>query len=152
MLKYRQIMLNSWQQYFTENEVAFILSPTTVLPARPLADSVAEVLLNGQKAPVSTAYLQNTGLSSNVGFAGVSVPAGFTSQGLPVGLEVDTLSGNDLDLLRLILSLETCLQTPLCKKIKYHCLNNCLNHKKPLDLSQPFRRERPPISCCICDF
>lgn len=116
MLKYRQIMLNSWQQYFTENEVAFILSPTTVLPARPLADSVAEVLLNGQKAPVSTAYLQNTGLSSNVGFAGVSVPAGFTSQGLPVGLEVDTLSGNDLDLLRLILSLETCLQTPLCKK------------------------------------
>lgn len=115
MLKYRQIMVHSWQQYFTENKVAFIISPTTILPARPLADSAEHVILNGQKVPTAMAYLQNTGLSSNVGFAGVSVPAGFTSQGLPVGLEVDTLPGNDFDLLRLILSLETCLQTPLCK-------------------------------------
>lgn len=111
MLKYRPIMVKSWEKYFTENRVDFIISPTTILPARPLESSARMVELNGKQGPTSSAYLQNTGLSSNVGFAGVSVPAGFTAQGLPVGLEVDTLSGNDMELLRLVLALDNLLDT-----------------------------------------
>lgn len=109
MLKYRQLMVKGWEDYFAENRVAFIISPTTILPARPLIGAAEGVELNGHKVSAATAYLQNTGLSSNVGFAGVSVPAGFTSQGLPVGLEIDALSGNDLDLLKLALALDNFL-------------------------------------------
>lgn len=104
--KYRTLMVKAWERYFEENQVDFIVYPTTVLPARPLAGSADTVELNGARVSTSGAYLQNTGLSANVGMAGVSVPIGFTGGGLPVGLEVDVLFGNDLNLLALVLALE----------------------------------------------
>lgn len=116
MLNQRAQMITAWEQYFAVNRVDFILSPTTILPARPLANSKHNVELNGANISTETAYLQNTSLSSNAGMAGVSMPAGFTAQGLPVGLEIDVLSGNDIALLSLVLSLEKVLQSPKLEK------------------------------------
>lgn len=111
MATYRPLMVKSWQRYFNEQRVDFIISPTTILPARSLSQAAqGTVELNGKQESVSAVYLQNTGLSSNAGLAGVSVPAGFTAQGLPVGLEIDVLPGNDLSLLRLALALEPLLK------------------------------------------
>lgn len=61
------------------------LVPTTMLPARPLAevDATAEsyAALNGQ-------YLRNTSIGNRLEWCGVSVPCGFTDEGLPIGLMI----------------------------------------------------------------
>lgn len=116
MQTYRPLMVKSWERYFADNKVDFIISPTTILPARPLANGSQTVELNGKQEQVSSAYLQNTGLSSNAGLAGISLPAGFTASGLPVGLEIDVLPGNDINLLRLALALENVIDMKNYKK------------------------------------
>ena len=61
------------------------LVPTTMLPARPLAevDATPEsyARFNGE-------YLRNTSIANRLGWCGVSVPCGFTDDGLPIGLMI----------------------------------------------------------------
>lgn len=61
------------------------LVPTTMLPARPLAevDATPEsyARFNGD-------YLRNTSIANRLGWCGVSVPCGFTDDGLPIGLMI----------------------------------------------------------------
>ncbi len=52
------------------------------------------------------AFVRNTSPASNAGAAGISLPIGLTAHGLPVGIEIDVLPGNDEKLLALALSLE----------------------------------------------
>jgi mandelamide amidase len=52
---------------------------------------------------------RNTALGSCASMAGLVLPAGMTSNGLPVGLEFDALTGNDRGLLALGLSVEKVL-------------------------------------------
>jgi len=61
------------------------LVPTTMLPARPLAevDATPEsyARFNGE-------FLRNTSIGNRLEWCGVSVPCGFTDDGLPVGLMI----------------------------------------------------------------
>lgn len=61
------------------------LVPTTMLPARPVdeVDATAEsyARFNGQ-------YLRNTSIANRLGWCGLSVPCGFTGDGLPIGLMI----------------------------------------------------------------
>lgn len=106
MTKFRPIMVKAYENYFTRNKVDFIIIPTTAAPAKPIAGSEETVDLNGQKVPTFPTYVRNTSPGSNVGIAGVSLPIGLTKDGLPVGIEIDVLSGNDEKLLSLALALE----------------------------------------------
>jgi mandelamide amidase len=105
MTKYRPIMLKAYDDYFKANKVDFIIIPTTIAPAKPIAGSDESVEINGKKVPTFPTYVKNTSPGSNVGVAGISLPIGLTKDGLPVGIEVDTKSGNDEALLSLALAL-----------------------------------------------
>ena len=59
--------------------------------------------------PATVAYTQNVVPASYAGLAGLSLPVGMTSAGLPVGLEVDGLEGRDESVLGIGLSLEKVL-------------------------------------------
>lgn len=106
MNKFRPIMVKAYEDYFARNQVDFIIIPTTVRPAKSVAEPEDTVELNGKQAPTFPTYVKNTSPGSNVGIAGVSLPVGLTKDGLPVGIEVDALSGNDAKLLSLALALE----------------------------------------------
>jgi aspartyl-tRNA(Asn)/glutamyl-tRNA(Gln) amidotransferase subunit A len=75
------------QASFAERTVGIdaFLVPTTMLPARPLAevDATPEsyARFNGE-------YLRNTSIGNRLEWCGVSVPCGFTDDGLPVGLMI----------------------------------------------------------------
>ena len=69
----------------------------------------AEVTIRGEKVPLYVAMTRNTGLWSCASMASLILPAGMTSNGLPVGIEFDALMGNDRALLALGLSLEQAL-------------------------------------------
>ncbi len=61
------------------------LMPTTMLPARPIAevDATPETYagFNGR-------YLRNTSIANRLAWCGLSVPCGFTADGLPIGLMI----------------------------------------------------------------
>ncbi len=73
-------------QMETLRDVDVILSPTTRIPAVPVAtvDESLHMYLDyaGQ-------YMANTNVGNRLGLCGLSVPCGFTSKGLPIGLLIN---------------------------------------------------------------
>ena len=94
----------------TDNELDTISFPTPLIAAGPIRQEV--VTLPGGNAPVpaTIAYTQNVVPASYAGLAGLSIPAGMTNAGLPVGIEIDGLEGSDETVLGIGLSLEKVLE------------------------------------------
>lgn len=76
----------AYEHYFRTNTVVAMVVPTTPLPARPIGQEET-VALNGKQVPTFLTYIRNTDPPSNAGLPCLSVPAGLTSDGLPVGIE-----------------------------------------------------------------
>jgi mandelamide amidase len=55
------------------------------------------------------AFLRNTDPASNAGIPGLSLPAGLSAEGLPVGLELDGPRGSDRRLLAIGVAFEQLL-------------------------------------------
>lgn len=82
-----------------------LVLPTTRLPARPVGQD-EHVEINGRPVPTLAAYLRNTDPTAFAGLPSISVPAGRTASGLPVGLSFDGLPGTDTTLLGLAAAFE----------------------------------------------
>lgn len=98
-----------YENYFRDNNLDAILFPTTIAPAPPidLAKGSGEMTINGGKpVPTFDTMIRNTDPGSNAGIPGLSLFAGMTASGLPVGLEIDGPIGSDTTLLGLGLSME----------------------------------------------
>ncbi|MEW6339113.1 MAG: indoleacetamide hydrolase [Paraburkholderia sp.] len=103
-----------YAQTFAANRLDALLFPTTRLSAVPI-DNLAcssAVTINGS-APIDemNAFLRNTDPASNAGIPGLSLPAGMTAEGLPVGLELDGPLGSDRRLLAIGVAFEQLLGT-----------------------------------------
>ncbi len=87
------------QASFTERTAGIdgFLVPATMLPARPLAevDATAEsyARMNGE-------YLRNTSIGNRLEWCGLSVPCGFTDDGLPIGLMIHAAAMHEHVVLR----------------------------------------------------
>ena len=101
----RPALQAAYRDYFRVHNVAAIVFPTTLLPARPIGDD-DEVELSGKKVSTFGIYLHNTRPITTAGIPGMSLPVGLTSAGLPVGLELDAPQGEDRRLLSLGLAIE----------------------------------------------
>jgi mandelamide amidase len=101
----RPALQAAYQTYFARHEVAAIVFPTTVLPARPLGQDI-EVELNGRHLSTLLTYVHNARPVTAAGIPGLSVPVGLTAAGLPVGLEFDGPEGQDRKLLGVGLAIE----------------------------------------------
>jgi mandelamide amidase len=105
----RPALQKIYEAYFSDNSLDGILFPTTVAPA-PAIDAEkgsGEMSINGDKpVPTFDTMIRNTDPGSNAGIPGLSLYAGMTPGGLPVGLEIDGPLGSDAKLLGLGLSIE----------------------------------------------
>jgi Asp-tRNA(Asn)/Glu-tRNA(Gln) amidotransferase A subunit family amidase len=110
----RPALQNIYAAYFRDNNLDGILFPTTIAPA-PVIDAEkgsGEMSINGGKpVPVFDTMIRNTDPGSNAGIPGLSLFAGMTPGGLPVGLEIDGPVGSDAKLLGLGMSIEAILGT-----------------------------------------
>jgi len=68
--------------------------PPILIPPPSIGQEV-QVTVRGEKVPLEVTLLRNTALGSCASMSSLVLPAGMTSNGLPVGLEFDALMGND---------------------------------------------------------
>ncbi|MEM7278036.1 MAG: indoleacetamide hydrolase [Pseudomonadota bacterium] len=94
---------------FAQQELDALVFPTCILPARPIAGSLQTVELNGEQVPTFPTYIRNTDPASIAGTPGISVPAGKTVSGLPVGIELDGKVNDDRKLLAIARAVEQLL-------------------------------------------
>ncbi len=62
-----------------------LLVPTTAIPALPTAEVDADTDIYSKR---NLSYLRNTAIGNVLNMCGLSVPCGFTKQGLPIGLMI----------------------------------------------------------------
>ncbi len=94
-----------YRDYFARTGVAAVVFPTTPLPAAKIGEDEM-VLLNGEPVPTFNTFFRNTSPISIAGIPGLTLPAGLTEDGLPVGWEFDGPEGSDLDLLAIGAAIE----------------------------------------------
>jgi mandelamide amidase len=101
-----------YARYFRDNALDAMMFPTTILPASPIdaVNGSGKVSIDGG-APADTfaSFIRNTDPGSNAGIPGLSMPAGLTAGGLPVGLEIDGPLASDTRLLGIALAFEAVL-------------------------------------------
>ncbi len=104
----RPKLQRAYAEYFQRERVEAVIFPTTPLPAARIGEDET-VTLNGAPVPTFLTFIRNTGPGSVAGIPGLSLPAGLTRSGLPVGMELDAPAGTDRRLLAIGLAIERVL-------------------------------------------
>ena len=107
----RPALQAAYAEYFASNGVIAAIFPTTPLPAAPIGEDET-VELNGARVPTFLTFIRNTGPSSVAGIPGLTLPAGLSADGLPIGMELDGPAGSDRALLALGAAVEAVLPAP----------------------------------------
>jgi len=93
------------REYMTTHRIDALAFPPVLTPAPPLGDN-SEIALRGRAAPLRWVMARNTALSSCTAFPSLTLPAGLTEAGLPVGVEFLGRHGDDRALLAAGLAIE----------------------------------------------
>ncbi|MBU1273885.1 MAG: Asp-tRNA(Asn)/Glu-tRNA(Gln) amidotransferase GatCAB subunit A [Proteobacteria bacterium] len=96
--KDRKLMISGFAQAL--EGLDGLLLPTTPLPATKIGEDV-EIMLNGKKANTFLTFIRNCDPVSVAGYPAISVPAGFSSEGLPIGLQIVARPWEEMNLLSL---------------------------------------------------
>jgi mandelamide amidase len=105
---HRPKLQKAYADHFAGQRVEAIIFPTTPLPAAKIGEDET-TMLNGAQVPTFPTFIRNTGPGSVAGIPGLSLPAGLTPAGLPVGMEIDSPAGTDRRLLAIGRALEPIL-------------------------------------------
>ncbi|HEX7893721.1 MAG TPA: amidase family protein, partial [Terriglobales bacterium] len=89
--------------------VDVLVTPTTPIPAPKLADLQAN---HDQLRPAELLLLRNTRPGNVWGLPAISVPCGFTSGGLPIGLQLIGPPNGEIKLLQAASAVEQILELP----------------------------------------
>lgn len=89
-----------YREYFTRTGVAAVVFPATRVAALPIG-AEGDVTIHGRQVPFDVAIARNIDPGSTAGLPGLVLPAGLTSSGLPVAIELDAAVGTDRALLAL---------------------------------------------------
>jgi mandelamide amidase len=94
----RAAIAASMAEHFARHRLDALVFPPVLAPAPPLGDN-AEIALRGRPVPQRWVMARNTALSSCTEFPSLTLPAGLTREGLPVGVEFLGRHGEDRALL-----------------------------------------------------
>jgi Asp-tRNA(Asn)/Glu-tRNA(Gln) amidotransferase A subunit family amidase len=97
-LRRRSELCRAYAKLFAEHSIVALLYSTVVILPPKLGDGNTAVL-NGRPVPVFETSIRNTGPGSVAGVPAISIPAGKSSTGLPIGLSLEGARGTDRKLL-----------------------------------------------------
>ena len=95
----RERSRTSYGACLRELEADALLFPTVLIPACSIGSKT--VAVGSEALDVFPAYTRNTEPGSNAGVPGITVPAGLTQDGLPVGLALDGAPHSDRRILQI---------------------------------------------------
>jgi len=98
----------TYRRYFRDPDGAAMIFPTTPLPAAKIGEDDT-VMLNGATVPTFGTFIRNLTPGSAAGLPGLSLPAGLTKTGLPVGIAIDGPEHRDQQVLAIGAAVETVL-------------------------------------------
>jgi mandelamide amidase len=109
----RETLQKLYTDYFAAAGVECVLFPTTLLAA-PKIDVVKgshtlSYMVGGVEQKDQNTFgtcIRNTDPCTNAGLPSLSIPAGMTAGGLPVGMEIDGPLGSDSNLLAIGMAIE----------------------------------------------
>jgi mandelamide amidase len=104
-LTQREDIMERMREYMAAHRLDALAFPPVLTPALPLGDN-HEVALRGRDAPLRWVIARNTALASCTAFPSLTIPAGLTNAGLPVGVEFLGRHGDDRALLAAGLAIE----------------------------------------------
>ena len=99
----------NYAQCFTAHSIDALLFPTISIPAPRIGDDGKQDV-GGKSVPFEQAIARNISPGSTAGLPGLVLPAGLTSAGLPVAIELDGPKGSDRALLAIGLAVERVLR------------------------------------------
>jgi mandelamide amidase len=99
-LRLRSELQQAYASVFADNGIAALVYPTVALLPPPIGDDDT-TRLNGRPVPIFDMSIRNTSPGSVAGIPALSIPAGRSAMGLPIGLSVEGAVGTD----RLLLGL-----------------------------------------------
>ena len=105
----RRLALRLYTGALEARGVTALVQPTCPVTARPLGEDDT-VDLNGRRVPTFETFTRHSDLAGIIGTPGISLPAGRTAEGLPVGLELAAGPGSDAVLLDLAGTVEALLR------------------------------------------
>ena len=105
LARHRPALQETYRRYFRERGITAAVFPTTPMPAALIGEDET-VKVNGEAVPTFPTYIRNTSPGSVAGIPGLSLPAGMTRSGLPIGIEIDGPEGSDAQVLAIGLALE----------------------------------------------
>jgi indoleacetamide hydrolase len=112
-LRARAALTDAYRRVFTDHSLDAVVMPTTPLPAGAIEGSGDTVALNGMRVPTFPTFIRNTDPSTVAALPSLTIPAGLTGDGLPVGLMIDGAGGEDRHLLATGSRIERILDRPL---------------------------------------
>jgi indoleacetamide hydrolase len=98
-----------YKDYFARSGVAAIVFPATILTAPTIGEEDMQVVVAGRRLALDDAMSRNIAPGSTAGLPGLVMPAGLSSNGLPVALEFDGPAHADQEILKLGVALEPVL-------------------------------------------
>jgi mandelamide amidase len=107
-LEQRAALQRIYARHFSDHGITAIIFPTTPAPAAMIGEDET-FMLNGKAVPTFATFIRNTDPGSVAGIPGISLPAGMTPAGLPVGVELDGPQGSDHLLLSIAAGIEPLL-------------------------------------------
>jgi mandelamide amidase len=112
----RARIVAAYRELFRTTGIAALVFPTVPVVAPPVradGDHPLDVLeVAGEPRNALLTLIRNTHVTAPLGAPGLSFCAGFTDEGLPVGLELDALPGEDDALLALGIAVERVIRAP----------------------------------------
>ncbi|MDD9841088.1 MAG: indoleacetamide hydrolase [Alphaproteobacteria bacterium] len=98
--QHRPALQETYRAYFDTHELDAMLVMTTPLPACAIGEDET-VSLCGEQVPTFNSFIRNTDPTSNAGYPALTLPAGLSAQGLPIGVELVAPAHKDRQLLQI---------------------------------------------------
>ncbi len=95
----REDLITELTALFNEQAIDALAYPTIPVTARSIIEESDMLDLNGEGVPTFNTVIRNTDPASVIGIPAVTLPTGFSSNGLPIGLELAGAIGSDSNLL-----------------------------------------------------
>jgi aspartyl-tRNA(Asn)/glutamyl-tRNA(Gln) amidotransferase subunit A len=103
----RTVLRNVLQSAFTEVDV--LITPTVAVAAPEIG--ATDVVINGVRRPLHPALTRFTTPFNQSGLPAITLPCGFNSDGLPIGVQLGAAYGDDARLLRVAAEVERVIAT-----------------------------------------